>query len=91
MDDGCGKRGASQSGVLAPPSCGVARATARRSSLRLPLWLAPRSPRFVVHLGSASYRCMKRLSMIATRSPRWFVIVKRMTTKYMLPERPVFS
>src|SRR5439155_26304532 len=38
-----------------------------------------------------AHRCMKRLSTTATISPRWFVIVKRITTKYMLPVRPVFS
>src|SRR5262249_50406131 len=52
----CGGQGASQSGVLAPPSCGVGKTTPRRSSLRLPLWLAPCSPRFDVHLGSPSWR-----------------------------------
>ncbi len=45
MAAGCGERGASESGVLAPPSCGdqhparVPRAAPRRSSLRLPLSL----------------------------------------------------
>src|SRR5207249_2063491 len=37
------------------------------------------------------HRCMKRLSTTASISPRWFVMVKPMTTKYMLPVRPVFS
>jgi len=54
MAAGCGERGASESGVLAPPSCGVGNATPRRSSLRLPLSLAPHSHRFGAHLGSAS-------------------------------------
>ena len=39
MAAGCGERGASEIGVLAPPSCGVGNATPRRSSLRLPLSL----------------------------------------------------
>jgi hypothetical protein len=34
---------------------------------------------------------MKRLSILATTSPRWFVIVWRDTTKTIDPVRPVFS
>src|SRR5215510_7631225 len=64
MAVGCGEQGTSESGVLAPPSCGVADATPRRSSLRLPLSLAPRSPRFATHLGSASW-------CLSVTAPRW--------------------